>query len=162
MIPLGWLNLFSPLAWRRAEAEKVVWDRGWPVSSPQRQLKEFFLDDPIAIEPMKTPLGRTAKRVTPCVDLSFHFAGGRIVIDKAWVNQDRELNCSCTQGEAFKVTANFFCRGVLESILQKEADTQKSALRSRIFGVMADEREAAGLEIPGRRKSKYRDAASPP
>ena len=152
----------SPAARRRAEAEKVVWDKGWPSSSPRRELKEFFLDEPIAITPVKTPLGRTAKKVTPCVDMFFHLKDGRIIIEKAWCCQSRDLNCSSTQGEAFKVAANFFERGAVEAILQREADTMKSGLRSRVFGVMVKEREAAGLEIPGQRKSKYRDAASLP
>lgn len=159
---MGLFSFLSPASRRRAEAEKVVWKKGWPMSSPRRELKEFFMSDEIHIQPTKTPLGLTAKHVTPCVDMYFHFEAGRIVIDKAWCCQSRDLNCSCRQGEAFKVVANFFQRGVLETILQKEADTKKSGLRSRIFGVMADEREAAGLEIPGRKKSTYRDAASPP
>ena len=159
---MGLFSFLSPAARRRAEAEKVVWEKGWPVSSPRRELKEFFMDEEIAITPFKTPLGRTAKKVTPCVDMYFHFKDGRIIIDKAWCCQSRDLNCSCRQGEAFKVVANFFERGAIEAILQREADTLKSGLRSRVFGVMADEREAAGLEIPGRRKTKYRDAASLP
>jgi hypothetical protein len=159
---MGWLGVFAPLSWKRAEAEKVVWDKGWPMSSPRRELKEFFLDESIAIKPTKTPLGGIAKQVTPCVDMYFHFEAGRIIIDKAWCNQQQDINCTSKQGEGFKVVSNFFKRGVVEAILQKEADTKKSNLRGRIFAVMADEREAAGLEIPGRRKSKYRDAASPP
>jgi len=150
---MGLLNFFTPTAWKAAEAEKVVWERGWPMSSPRRVLREFFLDEPIAIRPTKTPLGYTARKVMPCIDMAFHFDAGRIVVEKAWVTTSRTLNCSCTQGEAFSVVSNFFDRGVLEAILQKQADTKKSELRARVYGVMAEERESAGLSIPGRKPS---------
>jgi hypothetical protein len=151
---MGLLSFFTPTAWKAAEAEKVVWERGWPMSSPKRTLKQFWISEPIKIRPTKTPLGYTAKRVTPCVDVAFHFNAGRIVVEKAWATTSTRLNCSCTQGEAFSVVPHFFDRGVLEAILQKEADVERSQLRSCVYRLMMDEREAAALPSPSRGPSR--------
>lgn len=147
---MGLLSLLIPQSWKRARAEKVVWKDGWPMSSPARHLKQFWIWDPIPIKPTTLPLGTIAKKVTPCVDVTFHFDDGRIVIDRAIVSPSVPHNCAAVQGEAFSAVWNFFGRGVLEVILQREADRQKSELRSCIYRVMAEEREAAGLQIPGR------------
>lgn len=147
---MGLLSLLIPQSWKRAKAEQVVWHGGWPHSSPTRTLAEFWLCDPIAIKPTRLPLGTLAKRVTPCVDVQFHFDAGEIVIDRATVCQKVSPNCSSIQGEAFDAVWNFFDRGVLEAVLQQQASTKKSDIRSCIYRVMAQERQAAGLEIPRR------------
>ena len=147
---MGLLSFFSPRSWARSRAEQVTWDGGWPQHSPRRTLRQFWINDPITIKPTTLPLGTLAKRVTPCVDVDFHFDHGQIVVDRARVCTSVSPNCSAIQGEAFDAVASFFGRGVLESVLQLQADTKKSDLRSCVFRVMAQEREAAGLNVPGR------------
>jgi hypothetical protein len=153
---MGFLDFLSPQAWRRAAAQQVVWSDGWPYSSPPRTLKEFWIPESIKIKPVELPFGTVAKKVDPCVDVQFHFDRGRIVIDKAWASQSVGRNCTSQDGESFAVPQNFFPSGVLEAVLQKQADTVRTAIRSRIYAVMVDELEAAGLETPTQRPKRTR------
>jgi hypothetical protein len=148
---MGLLSWLTPISWKQAAAEQVVWQKGWPQSSPRRTLREFWINDPLPIKPTKLPLGTLAKRVEACVDVVFHFDKGNIIIDSAHMSMSRSPNCCSIQGEAFNATRNFFAWGVLEKVLQKQADTEKSDLRSCIYRTMIEERDAAGLPKPSRR-----------
>jgi hypothetical protein len=147
---MGLLSFLNPKSWALARAEQVTWEGGWPQNSPSRTLKEFWLSEHLTVKPTRLPLGTLAKKVMPCVDVDFHFGHGRIVIDRARVCGSTSPNCMSMQGESFDAVSNFFDRGVLESVLQREADTKQSSLRACVFRVMAKERETAGLSVPRR------------
>lgn len=151
---MGLLSWLTPLSWKQAAAEQVVWEKGWPKSSPKRTLREFWINDPLPIKPTRLPLGTLAKRVEACVDVVFHFTDGNIVVDSACMSMSKSPNCCSVQGEAFDAARDFFARGVLEKVLQKQADTEKSDLRSCIYRAMMEEREAAGLGKPPRGRGR--------
>lgn len=157
---MGLLDFLSPQAWRRAAAEQVTWDGGWPQASPQRTLKEFWMNESIAIKPVRLPFDTIVKSVTPCVDVRFHFDKGRLIVDQAWVSTSPGRNATSQDGESITIPASLLSNRELKPILQKQADTLRSSLRSHVYSVMVEEREAAGLAVPMERKKRTRTKSS--
>jgi hypothetical protein len=125
----------------------IIWTRNesWVISCGRRTLEAFTPQTEIRQDfgyISGLPATKRPRKVRPRLDVDFRFVDAKIVIDAVRMAKFSP-NCEIS-GRDVDLTDDCMNKKMFLALLQQEADTKKSTIRSDIIRMLHEEQEASG------------------